>query len=133
VPSTIVVGYDGSDGARRALGRVAALRDESDRVVVVTAAPSVYPPPYAVLDTEEEPKTKALLAEASSLLDRHGVAAETRMPVGDPAEGLVATARELGAALVVVGRRRDSLARHVLGSVSKKVVEHAPCDVLVVR
>ena len=53
--------------------------------------------------------------------------------VGDAAEQLVETARELDVDLVVVGRRKSSLQRLVLGSVSAKVVRRAPCDVLVVR
>ena len=52
--------------------------------------------------------------------------------LGD-AEQLVETARELDVDLIVVGRRKSSLQRLVLGSVSAKVVRRAPCDVLVVR
>jgi len=41
--------------------------------------------------------------------------------------------RELEAQLVIVGRRgRDFVARTLLGSVAHRVVENAPCDVLVV-
>ena len=130
---SIVVAYDGSDAARRALTRAAELRGADDHVVVVTATPSVYPAPYAVMDSDEEPKTKALLEEATSLFARHGVEAERQMPVGEPGAAIVEVARQVDASLVVVGRRRDSLRQHLLGSVSSHVVAHAGCDVLVVR
>ncbi len=129
---TIVVGYDGSDVARRALARAADLAADRARVVVVHATPSLYPPPHAVTDPDEERRSEMLLEEARELLGRRGVTAETRRPVGDPGEELVATATETDADVIIVGRRRSPLA-HVLGSVSSKVVEQAPCDVLVVR
>ncbi len=51
---------------------------------------------------------------------------------GDPVPGLLGAAGS--AALLVVGdRRRDSLRRLVLGSVSQGVVGHAACPVSVVR
>jgi nucleotide-binding universal stress UspA family protein len=129
---TIVVGYDGSDVSRRALGRAADLAGDGVRMVVVHATPSLYPPPHAVTDPDEERRSEVLLEEARELLGRRGVTPETRRPVGDPADELVATATETGADAIVVGRRRSPLA-HLLGSVSSKVVEQAPCDVLVVR
>jgi nucleotide-binding universal stress UspA family protein len=53
--------------------------------------------------------------------------------IGDPADEIVGAADELGADLVIVGRRggKDA-ARHEPGSVSADVVRRAPCDVLVV-
>lgn len=58
---------------------------------------------------------------------------ETREAVGDPAEVVVAVARELGAQLVIIGRQgSDFVARTLLGSVAERVVQRAPCDVLVV-
>jgi nucleotide-binding universal stress UspA family protein len=53
---------------------------------------------------------------------------------GNPADVLVEEAEESGADLIVVGTRGLNAARRlVLGSVSTNVVQHAPCDVLVVR
>ena len=129
---TIVVGYDGSDSARRALGRAADLSEEGATILVMHATPSVYPKPYEVVDPEEETRSEILLEEAKELLAKRGVAAETRSPVGDPAEHLIAAARAAQADVIVVGRRRSTIS-HLLGSVSSKVVEHSACDVLVVR
>ena len=53
--------------------------------------------------------------------------------VGDPVTEIARYAREIGADLIVVGHRHlDSWAqRWWRGSVSKALIEHAPCNVLV--
>lgn len=130
---TIVVGYDGSDVARRALGRAAEVAEEGARVVVVHATPSVYGDAAAgPADPDEEARAEPLLHEARELLGRRGLEPEVRTPVGPAAEALVSAADELQADLIVVGRRRNPAA-HLLGSVSSRVVREAGCDVLVVR
>ena len=51
---------------------------------------------------------------------------------GDPAVVLVDGARDVGADLLILGRRGgDFVTRTVLGSVAQRVVEQAPCDALV--
>jgi nucleotide-binding universal stress UspA family protein len=53
--------------------------------------------------------------------------------VGDPAEERLEVAHAANADLVIVGRRgKHFVARTLLGSVATRVVQHAPCDVLVV-
>ena len=78
--------------------------------------------------------TERLVAEARDQLGNcQGATIEARTAVGDPAVVLTDIARELDAQLVIVGRRgRDFVARTLLGSVAHRVVENAPCDVLVV-
>jgi nucleotide-binding universal stress UspA family protein len=72
--------------------------------------------------------TKATVTARSSVADVVVVARR-----GDPAEELLEVARAAGADLVIVGRRgKDFVARTLLGSVATRVIEHAPCDVLVV-
>jgi universal stress protein A len=49
-------------------------------------------------------------------------------------EAIVACARELDVELVVIGKHRLGFVEHMLaGSVTEKVVRHAPCPVLVVQ
>jgi nucleotide-binding universal stress UspA family protein len=53
---------------------------------------------------------------------------------GDPADEIVTAARDEGYDLIVVGHRGLSpIKAFLLGSVSSRVVTHAPCSVLVVR
>ena len=60
-------------------------------------------------------------------------AATCDVRAGDPATEIVAWAREHAADLIVVGHRgRNPLAKILLGSVARSVIESAPCPVLVV-
>jgi nucleotide-binding universal stress UspA family protein len=129
---TILVGYDGSDVARRALGRAAEIVAEGARIVVLHATPSGDAAKRETADPAEEGHSAVLLEEAKALLARRGRTPETRTALGDAAEQLVAAATDTNADVIVVGRRRAPTA-HVLGSVSAKVVEQAGCDVFVVR
>lgn len=132
---TIVIGYDGSDSARRGLSQVERLLPASTKVVVVVVTPQAGLP-----DTSPEPligdasDAERLLTEAADLIGRtDGKAIECRAASGDPAEVLVRITREVGADLLVVGRRgSDFVARVLLGSVAQRVIQDARCDVLVV-
>jgi nucleotide-binding universal stress UspA family protein len=78
---------------------------------------------------------QAVLDEARELLGAdERTRIETRAEAGDPAVVLVDVVREAGAELLVVGRRGgDFVTRSLLGSVAERVVQQAPCDVLVVK
>jgi nucleotide-binding universal stress UspA family protein len=118
----IVVGYDDSDASRRALDRAAMLAGYGSTLTVVNVKPR-----------DGHFDADPLAGARERLLGRLVTAAYVQ-PVGEPADELVATARDLDADVVVVGRQNgSSLRRVVLGSVSAKVVRQAPCDVLVVR
>lgn len=119
-PRKIVVGYDDSAAARRALDRAADLAGYASTLTVVSVGRNGRP--HA---------SDALANAREHLLGRH-VPATYLHPVGEPADTLVGTAEELDADLLIVGRRNHSLRRLVLGSVSEAVIRRAPCDVLVV-
>ena len=131
---TIVVGYDGSDAAKRGLARAHQLGVTRARVVVVAVRPDVRSPALGEPLVERTVDAGRLLDEARGLLASHEhIAVETRGANGDPAEVLVGVARELGADVVIVGRRSsDFVARTLLGSTAERVVRQAPRDVLVV-
>lgn len=133
---SVVVGYDGSEAAERALLRAADAAGERDAVVIVTTTPQIYSAGAAaepLLEPGADPSellaaAKATVTARASLADVVLVARE-----GDPAEELLEVARAMSADLVIVGRRgKDFVARTLLGSVATRVVEQAPCDVLVV-
>ena len=130
----IVVGYDGSDAARRPLSRVRHLAARQLEVLVLAVEPEVRSAGLGSELTDQAFATGRLLEEARVLLGvEEGVVIETQAAVGDPAAVLIDAARESGADLVIVGRRGgDFVARTLLGSVSQRVVQSAPCDVLVV-
>ena len=131
----IVLGYDGSENARRALERAAKFAGEDGRVIVVSVATALVGGARSagVAGAELGHATSAL-EEAAALLSASGVQSEQVEGLGDPAHEIVEVAKQQQADLVVVGtRNRDFTERLLLGSVSTDVVHHAPCDVLVVR
>lgn len=133
----IVVGYDGSEHARKALERAAEIARGAN-VTVVTAI-HVLPhvgkgPGSGPVDRVEAAERRQELADAKAFLEQHGIETRAVAGVGDPARVILEEAKEWGADLIVVGSRGLGAAgRLLLGSVSTSVVQHAPCDVLVVR
>jgi nucleotide-binding universal stress UspA family protein len=130
---TIVVGYDGSECARRALARAAALAPDA-RLLVVTAVPAGGPgaPSLGEASREAVEDGERLLEECRAVVpDR---ALETLLGEGDPADVLVSAVEQLDATLLVVGSRGlSAVKRLLLGSTSAELARRAPCDVLVVR
>jgi nucleotide-binding universal stress UspA family protein len=87
-----------------------------------------YEPPQ--IDPEEH----EAVSGATRRLREAGRRAQGRMVTGDPAAGLIDTAKDVRAELIVVGTHgRTGLNRAVFGSVARNVMLHAPCSVLVVR
>jgi nucleotide-binding universal stress UspA family protein len=131
----IVVGYDGSEHARKALARAADIANGATLAVVSAVhvegflGGAVSP----VDPAEAEARTKAL-AEAREYIEGRGVKADFIEGTGNPGDVLVQEAEESGADLIVVGTRgRNAPKRLALGSVSTNVLHHSKCDVLVVR
>jgi nucleotide-binding universal stress UspA family protein len=95
-------------------------------------------PPLPGLDARvrdaETRGSDAILAGARDAIGRASTAAVGR---GHPEREIVARAGNIGAALVVVGARpgedRTPPEPHSLGHVSRFVVDHAPCPVLLIR
>jgi nucleotide-binding universal stress UspA family protein len=74
------------------------------------------------------------LERETKTLNDAGLVASAAVRAGDPGTEIVASAREENADLVVMGSRgRTRLSSILLGSVSRKVLSHAPCSVLIVR
>ncbi|MGC8781078.1 MAG: universal stress protein [Anaerolineae bacterium] len=97
-------------------------------VAVSTMGPApVAAPPEDIASWEVFEQPKAILQEA-------GVDAKLLLRVGDPAYEIIQVAKTEGYDLIVVGHRGLSpIKAFLLGSVSNRVVTHAPCSVLVVR
>ena len=136
-PRKILLCYDGSDEADRALERVAELAAAApSAVTIVSVADPVHRTgPFAgYAAPSEEEAHRSLLEQARGLLAVFGIEAATLEPAGDATDAVVTAARDTCADLVVVGsRHRGAIRRLLFGSVSSEVVVEAPCDVLVVR
>ena len=137
----IVVGVDGSANAEAALEVAAAearLRNEPLRVVAAWEVPStVYGGGFAPVDTDVfdsfRDRARAVAEEAAKTAAEKApdVQCEAIVEEGDAATVLLGQAE--GATLIVVGTRGlGGFKSFLLGSVSQRVVHHAPCPVLVV-
>jgi nucleotide-binding universal stress UspA family protein len=133
----IVVGFDGSPAAERALERAATLSSEDGRVVIVTASvsvPSTSVVEESIVNGPSPAERDALLERAATTLRSRGIEPTLVAADADPTQALVEAARAHDAALIVVGSTgTDYAIRVIIGSTAENFVRLAPCDVLVVR
>ena len=147
---TIVVGYDGTRPAERALGRATQLARAFGATVIVADVAAPEPPlatpgafgfpPYYYASVEgqgiraDEALWQRHRARIETFFAETGVAHEFAGVVGQPAQEIVEVAERRGADLIVVGTRQPGLLERLLeGSVSQGVARRAGCDVLIVH
>lgn len=145
----ILIGYDGSvdaDGALHDLD-LAGLPEKAEVLVATFSAPWVaFGPegqiPISFAEYYQE-HCEDVLQEGVNLARRCAEQLRARFPgwtvrttasLLDPGLGLVEKAVEWKADLIVVGSHgRTALGRLLLGSVSQRVLHHAPCPVRITR
>ncbi len=146
---SLVLGVDGSDGAREAEEIVASwpflaalpvtVLSVADLIRFSTAidaggAGMMDPSVYQELLDDLHATHEALAREAAERLQRRGLKAQATIREGSPALELMEAARAGDADLIVTGTRgRTGLARLMLGSVARTVLLHSPVSVLTVR
>jgi len=83
---------------------------------------------------EQQAWAREALEERAAEARGQGVPTLVRVVTGVPHEAIVETARQTGAALIVMGTQgRGPLTRFLLGSVADRVVRTAPCPVVTQR
>ncbi len=138
--TTVIVGYDGSDAAGRALAwgvREAELIGWPVRVVQSWRDPALAVSPYAAawvdLDTARRELDAQLAEVADKVRSEHpGVHLTTEVSASAPVDALLDAAGE-GDLLVVGARGRGGFLGLALGSVSGRVARRATGPVVVVR
>jgi nucleotide-binding universal stress UspA family protein len=134
----IVVGYDGSEHAKRALDTaIEWSRQTPDSEIIITCSQDRPAPGigFRGLDMGVEEMYEKLvkrieqeLAEAAALCEKAGVRAATVCTADAPAEAIVNVANEAGARMIVVGVKgvgaREGQ-RTQLGSTTTKVLQEA--------
>jgi nucleotide-binding universal stress UspA family protein len=143
--SSIVVGTDGSETARKAVQQATELARQVGASISLVSAYEPVSNARMRDEKREVPKdmewmvnpredVEATLNEASEEVEGAGVKVETFAREGDAADAILDVAEEQNADLIVVGNKGMTGAkRFLLGSVPNKVSHHAPCSVLIIR
>jgi nucleotide-binding universal stress UspA family protein len=138
----ILVAYDGSEAGQKALLDCKELAQWSNAELHLVA---VMPPASALIggegyvydpriEEEERREYADILQEGLKRLSDSGRTAQGEVAVGDAVDEISRQAAKIGADLIVVGHKHLTswAARWWRGSVSKALIEHSPCSVLVV-
>lgn len=138
----ILLAYDGSQSGQHALLGCRDIVQWSQAALSLVAVTPLsvqmvsmdggfYDQSLADIDKE---KYAAVLADGLRQLAVAGFKASGELLLGDTVDEIARYAEKINADLIVVGhqRRRSWAARWWRGAVSKSLVEHAPCSVLVV-
>jgi nucleotide-binding universal stress UspA family protein len=138
----IVLAYDGSESGQRALLDCQEIGQWSRAQLYLVA---VMPPPVALIageawayspaaDSEEKARYQAVLDGGVNRLRDAGLEVQGEVVTGISVDEIVRVAQKVSAELIVVGHKHleSWTARWWRGSVSKSLIEFAPCSVLVV-
>lgn len=138
----ILVAYDGSEAGQKALldsGELAQWGNAELHLIAVMPPASaliggegyVYDPR---IEEEERKEYDNILGEGLKRLSDAGRSAKGEVLVGDAVDEITRYAAKLDVDLIVLGHKHLTswAARWWRGSVSKALIEHAPCSVLVV-
>lgn len=136
----ILLAVDGSEhslNAAQTASQLARSMNSADlRIVVVydSVPPLLGDPDFQVILNARLDETEKILQSAVKAVGEVPSTVSTETIAGDPAEAIIKIADTRKCDLIVMGSRGlGRLAGLVLGSVSQKVVSHAPCPVLIVR
>lgn len=135
----ILLAVDGSEQSMKAAYAAADLAESLGSSLIVLAA---FEPVAKILgDAERQRAIAAHISEAEKIVEAAlEVIGElpseivTEVIEGPPAEAILTVQETRGSDLIIMGARgRGRLAGLVLGSVSQKVLAHAPCPVMFVK
>jgi nucleotide-binding universal stress UspA family protein len=139
----VIFAYDGSELAEFAIARAATqLAVPRDAVAVCVWQPAdvgFTPTPKRSFDADQAMEVRKAAEETAaygaSLAERAGFRARSVAVENAPTwKGIIKTADEVGASLIVIGSHRHSgLVGHLVGSVASAVVTHSKVAVLVVH
>lgn len=135
-PLSVLVALDDSREARSAVVATLAFpwpASASVSGVVARRTPAARGRPEYVRQALDHALRRAATSAEQALRHRWA-AAHVAVVDRAPTEAILARARRAHADVIVLGsRRRGWAARMILGSVSRTVVQHAPCTTMVVR
>jgi nucleotide-binding universal stress UspA family protein len=130
----ILVAYDGTEGAERALRTTIDLAKAFDAQVGVISVIPIHPARITVDPWDDRPVHEEQLRKARAILVNEGIEPVLIEPAGPPAIEIENAAERGGYDTIVVGSRGlNPLNRVLQGSVSEHIATHAKETVIVVR
>lgn len=136
----LLVGYDGSRGAKAALERAAVMaREYQARLTVLWVREplprhSDLPGEYESEEEAAEEYFKQRRQEAEEAGKQHGLQIRCDTRPGHPAKTIVSYAAEGDYDLIIVGHSDHSeLWGRLLGDTADRISDHAHCSVLIVK
>ena len=136
----ILVAYDGSPGAHRALKAAIELADQSDAEVHCISVEEKLPYYAATLGEVEEAKAERdayfekLVQEARQMAWDHEVELHSKVVPGHEVETIITEARDGKYDLLVVGFvGHSNVFGRVMGSTTQNLSRLSPCSVLIVK
>lgn len=130
---TVLLPTDFSDDADLMLAFAQGLSGLGTKVVVLAHVVEASGMEGPVIASRVDEVRETLCAKAE-VLRSAGLGVEVRVPTGDPFEGIVALATEIGVDAVVAGSHAKGLVTQlVAGSVSERLLRDAPVPMLLTR
>ncbi len=136
----ILVAYDGSNAAQKAVKRAVRAADGEEIILlrVIEAADGMLEAGIDIVQERlkevQDEKTNEVYEEIKPMLEAEGVEFRIETVVGKPSREIVSFAEENDVSEIVVGSRgREGVSRVLLGNVAESVVRRAPVTVIVVR
>ncbi|MBW1670382.1 MAG: universal stress protein [Deltaproteobacteria bacterium] len=132
----LLVALDGSEHAYKALDQAISLAKVCNSSIFLISVLDLYPGQMELAPLLEEKlsaKIHETLEKGKEIVEKENLSCETIVHMGGTAhEFIVKEAKERGIDLIVMGSHgRTGLSKMMVGSVTERVIGHAPCAVMV--
>jgi nucleotide-binding universal stress UspA family protein len=136
---TILHANDGSDHAFKALDLAISTAKRDGAALHMVCVEEIPPMPEYIEEIRETRATAArrfhrVIQRSRGMAERNGVKLEAHAKAGHPVRAIVELAGQLSADLLVIGATGHSaLYERMIGSRADRIIQLAPCPVLVVK
>lgn len=137
--SKMLVANDGSPGGEKALVYALELARRLRIGVTMICVEDIPPRPASISGSDEAPADEEsvfdnVVASAKDLAETYGVKLHAHVVPGHPFPSIVEFVGKNGYDLLVVGfMGHSAVYNRLIGSTADRLVEHAPCTVMVVK